>query len=82
MINPPYCGNGIKDPGDQCDDGNYESGDGCSSSCNHEGGFNCAVTNNYTTTVCFPNCGDGALVKGEECDDDNNISGDGCSANC
>lgn len=30
------CGNGIIDPGEQCDDGNTKSGDGCSSTCQSE----------------------------------------------
>lgn len=28
------CGNGIKEKGEQCDDGNLKDGDGCSSTCN------------------------------------------------
>ena len=27
------CGDGVVDPGEQCDDGNLESGDGCEASC-------------------------------------------------
>ncbi|MDO8740235.1 MAG: Ig-like domain-containing protein [Candidatus Woesearchaeota archaeon] len=37
------CGNGFKDAGEECDDGNTASGDGCSASCRLEaegGGFN------------------------------------------
>src|SRR5262245_26190252 len=33
---PPGCGNNTMDPGEQCDDGNTTSGDGCSSSCQFE----------------------------------------------
>lgn len=29
----PRCGDGIVDPGETCDDGNFTSGDGCSSDC-------------------------------------------------
>jgi cysteine-rich repeat protein len=32
------CGNGTVDPGEQCDDGNTTSGDGCSSTCQDETG--------------------------------------------
>lgn len=32
------CGNGIVETGEQCDDGNNVSGDGCSSTCQSEGG--------------------------------------------
>ena len=30
------CGNGIVEPGEECDDGNTSDGDGCSSECRHE----------------------------------------------
>jgi cysteine-rich repeat protein len=33
------CGNGIKESGEDCDDGNLENGDGCSSKCAFEPGF-------------------------------------------
>jgi cysteine-rich repeat protein len=33
----PACGNGIVEPGEQCDDGNTSSGDCCDSSCQFEG---------------------------------------------
>jgi len=33
----PICGNGIKETGEQCDDGNLANGDGCTSSCTLEG---------------------------------------------
>ncbi len=32
----PLCGNGVVDPGEQCDDGNTTSGDGCSATCQSE----------------------------------------------
>ncbi len=61
------CGNGVLEAGEQCDDGNTVSGDGCSSTCQIE---QPAV------------CGNGVLEAGEQCDDGNNVSGDGCSATC
>jgi cysteine-rich repeat protein len=30
---PVACGNGVLEPGEQCDDGNLDDGDGCSSTC-------------------------------------------------
>ena len=33
VVAPTYCGNGVRDPGEQCDDGNTADLDGCSSSC-------------------------------------------------
>jgi len=45
------CGNGLLDPGEQCDDGNATNGDGCSSTCSVEPGSNncCAAA---TTAGC------------------------------
>ena len=34
----PYCGDLVVDPGEQCDDGNDNNGDGCSAVCTIEGG--------------------------------------------
>ena len=33
----PVCGNGVVDPGEQCDDGNTADGDGCDAACLPEG---------------------------------------------
>ncbi len=38
----PVCGNGIKEQGETCDDGNTANGDGCSSTCQEE--INASVT--------------------------------------
>lgn len=61
------CGNHIVEAGEQCDDGNTVSGDGCSSTCQNE-----------TPAVC----GNGMVEAGEQCDDGNTTSGDGCSSTC
>ncbi|MFK7888430.1 MAG: DUF4215 domain-containing protein [Gammaproteobacteria bacterium] len=34
----PLCGNGLPDPGEECDDGNVIDGDGCSSTCQLDSG--------------------------------------------
>ncbi len=65
---PGTCGNGTVDTGEECDDGNTTSGDGCSSACAKE-----AVS---------ALCGNGTIDPGEQCDDGNGKSGDGCSAAC
>lgn len=68
--NPPpsnSCGDGVVAGSEECDDGNLESGDGCSATCMNE-----------TPSTC----GNGTLDPGEECDDNNTNPGDGCSATC
>ncbi len=62
------CGNGVIDAGEECDDGNQYSGDGCSSICRIE----------KVAAVC----GNGKVEPGEGCDDGNKIAGDGCSPTC
>ncbi|MBT3835006.1 DUF4215 domain-containing protein [Candidatus Peribacteria bacterium] len=65
----PFCGNGLQEPGETCDDGFVNgSGDGvCNSICT---GFGSAT------------CGNGVEEPGEECDDGNLNNGDGCSDQC
>ena len=64
---PPICGSGARGAGEECDDGNTDDGDGCSSTCILEGPAP---------------CGDGLIWLGEECDDGDTEGGDGCSATC
>jgi MYXO-CTERM domain-containing protein len=66
----PMCGDGCLDPGEECDDGDNEDGDGCSSECENE------------TPPPRGYCGDGCVDPGEECDDGDNEDGDGCSSDC
>ena len=77
------CGNGVLDPGEQCDDGNDDSTDACVQ-CNpakcadgfvQAGVEECDDGNNddddCCTTLCkAPVCGDGIVAQGcEQCDD-------------
>ncbi len=89
------CGDRVKHPSEECDDGNRAYGDGCSPICQIE-----SCGNGRTeapretcdppgTAVCgarcrTPRCGDGFidLLGGEECDDGNGDSGDGCGRSC
>ncbi len=64
---PAACGNGVVDSGEQCDDGNVRTGDGCSAVCETED---------------LLSCGNGMVNSGETCDDGNTTSGDGCSSTC
>ena len=63
------CGDGVVNTaaGEQCDDGNVVSGDGCSSTCQTE-----------VPIIC----GNGVLQAGEECDDNNRVNTDFCTNTC
>lgn len=77
------CGDGIFDGfvGEECDDGNTDDGDGCSSICTLEDGFECTIVEGTSVCVAVV-CGDGVLASGEECDDGNTDDEDGCSSTC
>lgn len=63
----PFCGNGVVNEGEQCDNGAQNSDtvpDVCRTNCS-----------NYR-------CGDGVIDSGEQCDDSNVANGDGCSSIC
>jgi cysteine-rich repeat protein len=76
------CGNGILDPGEQCDDGDAVPGDCCSPTCQYEvAGSPCAADGN----VCTDDVCDGAGScthpnNSAPCDDDNACTtGDSCA---
>ncbi|MEM6274084.1 MAG: myxococcus cysteine-rich repeat containing protein [Myxococcota bacterium] len=73
------CGNAEREGQESCDDGNPNSGDGCSASCAVEPGFMCIGD---TPSVCSTVCGDGLVRADEACDDGNRLANDGCSASC
>jgi len=93
---PPICGDGAVDPGEQCDDSNLISGDGCSASCvtefcgdgvtqpalAEECDDSNTVPGDGCTAQCQLECGDGSLQGAEQCDDGNRLPDDGCSAAC
>ncbi|MFH2018847.1 MAG: DUF4215 domain-containing protein, partial [bacterium] len=69
------CGNGVVDVGEQCDDGNVISGDGCSATCTTEGGgggegdnlpsiFNVVSTPGQTTANVAWNASDDKGIQG------------------
>ncbi len=74
------CGNGTKEGPEACDDGNLVNGDGCSSTCTIETGFNCNTVPN--PNVCSAICGDSMKYGTEVCDDGNTINSDGCNSVC
>jgi cysteine-rich repeat protein len=63
----PGCGNGIKEAGESCDDGNQDDNDGCTSLCRPGG-------------LCGNGILDETV--GEQCDDTNQILHDGCDDIC
>src|SRR5262249_41820678 len=77
------CGDGVVDPGEACDDGNNENGDGCEADCTISHGILPRSTLPHGALPASPSsCGNGRLDPGEACDDGNNQDGDGCEADC
>lgn len=84
----PFCGDGlINVEGEVCDDGNTESGDGCTGECDQiEAFFVCPTPGE--PCVYTVSCGDGLVGGAETCDDgvDDALgapaSEDGCSETC
>ena len=76
------CGDGLRSASENCDDGNTLSGDGCSSTCGPEAGWDCPTPGQPCKRIGV--CGDGLvdLVTAEQCDDGNTTGGDGCSPQC
>ena len=62
----PVCGDGIITAaiGEQCDDNNAASGDGCNVACQVENGWICTGT----PSTCTPSCGNSSWDPGEDCD--------------
>lgn len=76
---PPVCGNGAKEGGEGCDDGNSASGDGCGALCAVELGYTCAGS----PSTCSTACGDGVTAGPEQCDlGADNGPASTCSAAC
>lgn len=74
-VSPASCGNGVLDGGEQCDDGNTTSGDGCSSTCRIEPlpaaatcpGHTLALTpkgDHYTATIASSTVGQSSAFGG------------------
>jgi cysteine-rich repeat protein len=74
------CGDAIIDSGETWDDGNSNSGDGWSNSCQIETGYLCSRGSPTTADVWNTDWGDGLKVGLESCDDGDTVGGDGWSA--
>jgi len=70
------CGDGFI-VNDECEDLNFDSNDGCSSSCKVEFGYQC---NDQIPSKCITVCGDGITTGFEECDEPSNL--DSCTSDC
>jgi fibro-slime domain-containing protein len=79
---PAVCGNGVIEFGENCEDGNTDSGDGCSSKCVQEDGWQCPTPPMTGKCTLIVICGDGKIQGTEACDDGNKMAGDGCGADC
>jgi cysteine-rich repeat protein len=90
------CGNGVVDPGEECDDGNADDTDACTTRCRFarcgdgvvwKGVEGCDDGNANDADGCrndcaLPSCGDGKVDPGEECDDGNADDTDACTSRC
>lgn len=67
VIDDPFCGDGLLDAGEECDDGMANSNqqvDACRTDCT------------------FAHCADGVIDTGETCDDGNTSDSDACTSAC
>ena len=79
------CGDGVVNPGEECDDGNGEDGDCCSALCAFESAGSLCADNQYCngeeacdgTGNCQPglpiDCGDGIACTDDACDEVNDV---------
>ena len=93
----PACGDGMLDPGEECDDQNAYPYDSCTDTCTvavcgdgiaQDGAEECDDGKNLIPNDgCFddctgPVCGDNIVDITEACDDSNEMNDDGCDNNC
>lgn len=76
----PFCGDGMLDNGESCDDGNSRPGDGCSGVCRVEPNYICRDPGEPCILTLV--CGDSEIGGGESCDDGNDDAEDGCDETC
>ncbi len=80
---PPQndCGDGIRQAGEDCDDGDSNSDNGCANTCTINPGYYCAGAVG-AASVCVTHCGDGVVASSEGCDDGSLDPQDGCDGDC
>jgi cysteine-rich repeat protein len=93
---PSTCGDGVADPGEECDDGNDVNTDACTNECLdavcgdgivRAGTEECDDGNTTSGDGCsatceLESCGNGTVETGEECDDGNDVNTDACTNAC
>ena len=93
LFTEPVCGNGNREVGEACDDGNLVAGDGCSPNCLFEDLQGCTDDGECESGVCdtteappicesADTCGNSKVETGEACDDGSTDAGDGCGTTC
>lgn len=97
-VEASLCGNGVRDPGEECDNGSANSDtvpDACRTDCVRahcgdgviDSRETCDDGNDIDDDACrndcaVPTCGDGAPDPGEACDDGNRSNADACLNTC
>ncbi len=95
---PTECGNGLVEIGEECDDGNADEDDGCTTTCfvsacgdgivqeAEECDDGNLIDTDACTSYCLnAECGDGFLQDGEQCDNgasNSDTAGNACRTNC
>ena len=87
MCSSATCGDGlIRGATEQCDDGNTQNHDGCSSICVLQTCDQSCLCDGwmppFVDGLCAAACGDGQIRGLQTCDDSNTLSHDGCSSAC
>jgi len=77
----PTCGDSLNETGEQCDDGDTGSGDGCSSTCTIESGWTCSGGSGQSscTEIVTEECGNN-LIEGTEVCDGTALNGENCAS--
>ncbi|XP_062508195.1 uncharacterized protein LOC134184503 isoform X3 [Corticium candelabrum] len=71
------CGDGMRVPGEECDNGDEVGCDNCTLSA----GFVCFQNNLFNKSLCTE-CGNNIIDEGEECDNGLSVLPDGCNDTC
>jgi cysteine-rich repeat protein len=78
VVPAPVCSDGVISGLETCDDLDLDDGDGCSSTCQEESGWDCTGSPSSCATIC----NDGLPRGEEECDDGDFFETNGCTTSC